>query len=169
MAWSTVTAVWLSVDRRLVLFGLLLGLAGTGWGRTSAALIHALSPAPVVTPIDFLRLVVAHRESWLFEMWLALGALLAAPVYASSVLAIPMMLDRPVGVLEAVLVSWRAVIENPLPMAIWAALLMGFTLLGLGSLLMGLIAVVPMLGHASWYAYRDLVPSLSPAAAAARA
>jgi len=75
------------------------------------------------------------------------------------------MLDRPVGVLEAVLVSWRAVIENPLPMAIWAALLMGFTLLGLGSLLMGLIAVVPMLGHASWYAYRDLVPA-EPVAAA---
>lgn len=162
--WSTVTSVWLSVDRRLVVFGLLLGLAGTGWVLTSAALIHALSPAPVVTPIDFLRLVVANRQSWLFELWLALGALLAAPVYASSVVAIPLMLDRPVGVLSAVLVSWRAVIENPLPMAIWAALLMGFTLLGLGSLLMGLIAVVPMLGHASWYAYRDLVPSSSTTA-----
>ena len=39
----------------------------------------------------------------------------------------------------------------------WAALIMGFTLLGLGSLLLGLIAVMPMLGHASWHAYRDLV------------
>jgi uncharacterized membrane protein len=42
-------------------------------------------------------------------------------------------------------------------MALWAALIMGFTLLGLGSLLLGLIAVIPMLGHASWHAYRDLV------------
>jgi uncharacterized membrane protein len=42
-------------------------------------------------------------------------------------------------------------------MALWAALIMGFTLLGLGAILLGLVAVVPMLGHASWHAYRDLV------------
>jgi uncharacterized membrane protein len=42
-------------------------------------------------------------------------------------------------------------------MAFWAALILVFTLLGLGSVLLGLVAVVPMLGHASWHAYRDLV------------
>jgi uncharacterized membrane protein len=42
-------------------------------------------------------------------------------------------------------------------MGLWAALIMVFSLLGLGSLLLGLVAVIPMLGHASWYAYRDLV------------
>jgi uncharacterized membrane protein len=46
---------------------------------------------------------------------------------------------------------------NPVPMALWAAIIMGFTLLGLGSLLLGLIPIIPMLGHASWHAYRDLV------------
>lgn len=156
--WGTVWAVWRSLDRRLVLFGLLLGLAGTGWVMTSAALITLFAPGPVNTPVDFLRLVVANRSSWLFEAWLGLGALLAAPVFASSVLAIPMLLDQRVSLLEAVLASWRSVLDNPLPMAVWAALLMGFTLLGLGSLLLGLVAVVPMLGHASWYAYRDLMP-----------
>jgi len=89
-------------------------------------------------------------------LWLALGGLLAAPVFASSVVAIPMMLDRPIGVWDAVLASWRTVLDNPLPMAVWAALVMGFTLLGLGAMLIGLVFVVPMLGHASWYAYRDL-------------
>jgi uncharacterized membrane protein len=156
--WRTVWAVWRSFDPRLVRFGLLLGLAGTGWVLSSAALITLFAPAPVTTPIEFLRLVVANRQSWLFEVWLGLGALLAAPVFASSVLAIPLLLDRPVGVLEAVLASWRCVIDHPLAMAVWAGLLMGFTLLGLGSLLVGLVAVVPMLGHASWYAYRDLAP-----------
>jgi uncharacterized membrane protein len=157
--WRTVWSVWRSFDRRLVRFGLLLGLAGTGWVLTSAALITLFAPAPVNSPIDFLRLVVANRNSWLFEAWLGLGALLAAPVFASSVLAIPLLLDRPaVGVLEAVLASWRCVLDHPVPMAVWAALLMGFTLLGLGSMLIGLVAVVPMLGHASWYAYRDLAP-----------
>ncbi len=157
--WGAVWAVWRSLDRRLVLFGLLLGLAGTGWVMTSAALITLFAPGPVNTPVDFLRLVVANRASWLFEAWLGLGALLAAPVFASSVLAIPMLLDQRVSLLDAVLASWRSVLDNPLPMAVWAALLMGFTLLGLGSALFGLIAVVPMLGHASWYAYRDLVPA----------
>jgi uncharacterized membrane protein len=42
-------------------------------------------------------------------------------------------------------------------MAFWASLIMGFTLLGLGSLLLGLVLVIPMLGHASWHAYHDLV------------
>lgn len=155
--WSTVWAVWRSADRRLVMFGALLALAGTGWVMVSAALITLFAPAPVHTPVDFLRLVVADRSSWLFELWMALGGLLAVPVFASSVVALPMMLDRPVGLWSAVLTSWRTVLENPAPMALWAALLLGFTLLGIGSMLLGLVAVVPMLGHASWYAYRDLL------------
>jgi uncharacterized membrane protein len=53
------------------------------------------------------------------------------------------------------------VLANPLPMAFWAALILGFSMLGLGSALLGLIAVIPMLGHASWYAYRDLVDASS--------
>ena len=154
--WSTVVAVWRSMDRRLVGFGVLLALAGTCWVMTSAALITLMSSHPITSPVDFLRHVVANRQSWLFELWLALGGLLAAPVFASSVVAIPMLLDRPIGIWEAVLASWRTVLENPVPMAVWAALVMGFTLLGLGAMLVGLVFVVPMLGHASWYAYRDL-------------
>jgi uncharacterized membrane protein len=46
-------------------------------------------------------------------------------------------------------------------MALWAALILGFTLLGLGSLMLGLIAVIPMLGHGSWHAYRALVDASS--------
>lgn len=154
---ATVWRVWLSFDRRLVSFGLLLALAGTGWVVTSAALITLFASAPVASPIDFLRVVVADRHGWLFEVWMALGGLLAAPVFASSVVALPLLVDRDVRVFDAVLASWRVVLVNPLPMALWAALVLGFTLLGLCSLLLGLIAVIPMLGHASWYAYRDAV------------
>lgn len=153
--WGTVLAVWRSLDARLVRFGLLLMLAGTGWVLTSAALITLLAPEPVITVEDFLRQVVVNPDSWLFELWLGLGALLAAPVFASSVVAIPLMLDRPVSVADAVLTSWRVVAENPLPMAVWAAVIMGFTMLGMASLMIGLVFVIPMLGHASWYAYRD--------------
>lgn len=144
-------------DWRLVKFGLLLGLAGTGWVLTSAALITLLSPMPIQQPLDFLRFVVLARDNFLFELWLTLGGMMAAPIFASSAIALPLLLDRRVSVLRAVVTSWQAVLINPGPMAWWAFLIMSFSLLGLFSLLLGLIAVLPMLGHASWHAYRDLV------------
>ena len=141
----------------LVQFGALLALAGTGWVLTSAALITLLAPVPIATPLDFVRHVVLARDGFLFELWLTLGGVLAAPIFSSTVIAMPLLLDRRVTLLQAVLTSWRVVLANPLPMAFWAALIMSFSLLGLASALLGLIAVIPMLGHASWHAYRDLV------------
>jgi uncharacterized membrane protein len=105
--------------------------------------------------------VVLAKDGWLFEIWLAIGGLMAAPMFASSVIAMPLLLDRRVTLLQAVLTSWQAVLANPVPMAVWSAVIMGFTLLGLGSLMLGLILVIPMLGHASWHAYRDLVDASS--------
>lgn len=145
----------------MVQFGALLALAATGWVITSAAFITLLAPVPVETPMDFMRHVVLANNGWLFELWLALGSLLAAPIFASSVIAMPLLLDRRASLRVAVLTSWQVVVANPLPMAFWAALILGFTLLGLGSLLLGLIFVMPMLGHASWHAYRDLVDASS--------
>ena len=141
----------------LVQFGALLALAATGWVLTSAALITLLAPVPITTPLEFVQHVMLAEDSHLFALWLALGGVMAAPIFASTAIAMPMLLDRRVTLLQAVLTSWQAVLANPLPMAFWAALIMGFTLLGLGSALLGLIAVIPMLGHASWHAYRDLV------------
>lgn len=143
----------------LVRFGLLLALAGTGWVLTSAALITLMAPQPINTPADFLRHVVLAPNHYVFELWLTMGGLMAAPIFASSVISMPLLLDRRVNVMEAVLASWQAVLTNPIPMALWAALIMGLTLLGLGTLLVGLVFVLPLLGHASWHAYRDLVDS----------
>jgi uncharacterized membrane protein len=141
----------------MVQFGALLGLAATGWVFTSAALITLLAPAPIQGPMDFVHHVVLAQDGWLFELWLAMGGIMAAPLFASSVVSMPLLLDRRVTLMQAILTSWQTVMANPVPMALWSALIMGFTLLGLGSLFLGLIAVIPMLGHASWHAYRDLV------------
>jgi uncharacterized membrane protein len=166
-SWRLVLQTWLSwrrhgssrdgKDWRLVRFGLLLGLAGTGWVLTSAALITLLSPVPIEQPLDFLRHVVLAHDNWLFELWLALGGLMVAPIFASSAIALPLLLDRRVSVLQAVITSWEAVLRNPQTLALWAALIMGLTLLGLLTALLGLIVVMPVLGHASWHAYRELV------------
>jgi uncharacterized membrane protein len=153
----TTAQAWRPRDGRLVAFGLLLALAGTGWVLTSASLITRFAGAPVGNPADFLRIVVLRPDSLLFEGWLALGGVLAAPIFASSVAAIPLLLDRRIGVLAAVLTSWRAVLANPAPLALWAALIMLLTLAGMATAMIGLVLVVPLLGHASWHAYRELV------------
>lgn len=138
-------------------FGALLALAATGWVLTSAALITLLAPAPIQTPLDFLRHVVLAPTGWLFELWLAVGGVMAAPIFASSVVAMPLLLDRRVTLVQAVLTSWQTVLGNPLPLGLWAALILGLTLLGFAPALLGLVVVLPLLGHASWHAYRDLV------------
>lgn len=165
-ALPTALRAWYPDDGRLVVFGVLLAFAGTGWVVTSAALITGLSARPIDNPMDFLRHVVLGEQGHVFEAWMALGALLAAPVFASSVVAMPLLLDRRIGVLGAVLTSWRVVLENPVPMALWAVLLTGLTVLGMLPLLLGLVFIAPWLAHASWHAYRDLV---LPAGAAEQA
>ena len=166
--WKLVLKVWTSWQQShvnkwgsdywaLVQFGSLLALAALGWMLTSAAFVTLFTPVPVNSPLEFVRHVIFAKDGFVFELWLGLGGLLAAPMFASSAVAIPLLLDRRVTLMQAVLTSWRAVLENPLPMAFWALLIMTFTLLGLTSMLLGLIAIMPMLGHASWHAYRDLV------------
>ncbi|AIJ45518.1 membrane protein [Comamonas testosteroni TK102] len=141
----------------MVRFGALLALAATGWVLISASLITVMSPVRVQTLQDFIAHVVLARDGQLFVQWMALGSFLAAPIFASSVVAMPLMLDRRVTVRQAVLTSWSVVLANPGPMALWAALIVMLTLLGLGSYLLGLVVVMPLLGHASWHAYWDLV------------
>jgi uncharacterized membrane protein len=141
----------------LVRFGFLLALAATGWVVTSSALITLFAPVPIESPMDFVHHIVLSHDHALFELWLALGGLMAAPVFASSVISMPLLLDRKVTVIQAVLSSWKAVIAHPLPMAFWAFLIMAFTLLGIFSMFFGLILIVPMLGHGSWHAYRQLI------------
>lgn len=151
-----VMALWRAGDGRLVRFGLLLGLAGTGWVLTSAALITLWSPEPIHKPMDFLRHVVLVREVGLFEVWLLLGALLAAPVFASSVVAIPMLVDTSAPVGAAVAQSWRAVASHPAPMAWWAVLIGLLVGVGMFTALLGLVVVIPVVAHASWHAYCHL-------------
>ncbi len=154
-----VLAVWASRDRRLVGFGVLLALAGTGWVLTSAGLITLWAEAPIRKPVDFVRHVVMRPELGLFEVWVLLGALLAAPVYASSVITLPMLVDRPVPLWTAVACSWRVVADQPVVMAVWALTLAVLVALGFATFMLGLVWVIPVLGHASWHAYRDLVPN----------
>lgn len=86
------------------------------------------------------------------------GCVLAAIAFAAGAVSIPMLVDRPeAGVLEAVTVSVSAVVENWRAMALWAALIVAITALALVPFFLGLVLALPLIGHATWHAYRDLV------------
>lgn len=148
---------WGEAQWQLVRFGVLLALGGTVWVLVSAALITSLAPVPITSPLVFVQQVVLAKEGWLFEAWLALGGSLVAPIFASTVITIPLLLDRQVGIWQAIAASWRVVLGNPVPMAFWGATLMVLTFVGFATALIGLVLLVPLLGHASWHAYRDLL------------
>lgn len=143
-------------DWRLVLFGLLLCLAGAGWVMTSAAFFTLFSSIPINQPIDFIRYVILSDDNVLFEAWWVLGIVLAAPIFASTVITLPLLLEREIPVQDAVMISWKVVLQNPVPMAFWALLIFVSTSLGV-VMLIGSIVVVPVLSHASWHAYRSTV------------
>ncbi len=88
----------------------------------------------------------------------AVGAVLAFVAFSISVVAVPMLLDREdANVIEAIGASIRAVQVNTGPLLFWGALIAIFVGFGLVTLYLGLIVTLPLVGHASWHAYRDLV------------
>ena len=87
----------------------------------------------------------------------AVGFVMAATVFAISVVAIPMLLDRQSDAFSAMATSIKACRENPRTMAIWAALIALFMSAGIATGFLGLLIAFPLIGHASWHAYRDIV------------
>jgi uncharacterized membrane protein len=106
----------------------------------------------------FLSRIIFSGEHTAFAFfWFAAGAALALAVFALSVVSVPMILDRDSDPMAAMLTSLQAFLSNPLPLLIWAAMIVTLTLIGFATLLFGLVVIMPILGHASWHAYRDLV------------
>ncbi|MCI4680418.1 DUF2189 domain-containing protein [Rhodoblastus acidophilus] len=93
------------------------------------------------------------------------GGMIAFAVFAVTVVSYPLLLDRDVDFVTAMISSVKAVLTNPWPLLAWALVIALFLAFGLLSALLGLTLVLPLLGHASWHVYRKLVEPESPAAA----
>lgn len=159
---GTAFAAWRQAGMRPVVFGLLLGIAGSLWVGVSMLVVTGAPGLQVVGPTDaqgvaaFLRFFVAADHGYRFIAWLLAGGMLAAVVFGISAVSIPLMLDRDVGVRRAALISAAAVGANPATMTLWAVLIMALTLVAIATVV-GLVIVLPWLGHATWHAYRALV------------
>lgn len=142
----------------LAFFGLFLGLTAILWERFSAVAFALLGASSDLDSGAFLKEVVLSGEHHAFVLiWFALGAVLALVVFALAVVAVPMMLDRNSDIVTAMMTSLDACVANAGPLLLWAALIVALTLTGFATLLFGLLLIMPILGHASWHAYRELV------------
>jgi uncharacterized membrane protein len=139
-------------------FGLLSIFAGTLWQVISVVIVALLYKGPPLAPLDMIIQVLINPQHYLmFFVYMGAGGVLAAVVFALSVVSMPMLIDRRCDLISALVTSVNAVAENPLPLAVWAVVIMLLTGLGFATALVGLVLVMPWLGHASFHAYRDLV------------
>jgi uncharacterized membrane protein len=89
--------------------------------------------------------------------YVVVGGFFAALVFAIAVVSVPMMLDRNTDGIVASITSLRACRDNVPAMLVWAALIAAIVGLGFLLWLVGLVVAVPLIGHATWHAYRELV------------
>ena len=139
--------------------GAILMLLFLAW-MAAAWAIHTLTlgPAPPHSISEFLRNVFTTPAGWaMIVIGVGVGAVFAAVAFALSVVSFPLLLDRDAGMDVAVATSFRAIRENPGTMALWGLIVAGALVLGSIPALVGLIFVVPLLGHATWHLYRKVV------------
>jgi uncharacterized membrane protein len=158
---ADVVTAWRRGTRPLVWLGALLFAAGTLWVLVSAGLFALFVKTPITDPRSFLRYAAAAQGDFLFMLWLILGGLGAAIVFAATAVSPPLLLGRVIDLKSALLTSVRAVGENPVAMVIWASVIMLATAASMATLMAGFVVAIPVLGHASWHAYRDLVDTSS--------
>jgi uncharacterized membrane protein len=143
----------------IVLLGVVLLAIFVVWLMTAQSIYESifgnLRPDSLTALAD---LVLGTSAGWtLIVVGCGVGFLFAVATFAISAVSFPMLLDRNPGVPVAVLTSIRAVLINPVTMALWGLIVAGLLVLGILAGFIGLIVVLPVLGHSTWHLYRAVV------------
>ena len=149
----------------ILALGVLLTIIFLLWVAVSQTIYIAnFGYAPAGSIPNFLRQVFTTPEGWtLIVVGNGVGFLFAVLVLMISVVSFPLLLDRDVGAVVAILTSVRVVLKNPVTMATWGLIVAGLLLIGSLPLFIGLAVVMPVLGHSTWHLYRKVVePDASP-------
>lgn len=144
--------------RSLLQFGSMLAIITVVWFVASATMLqtilHTSAPSLAVALWGSLTDAVSRPQ---LIGYIASGAVLAAIVFTLSVVAVPLIIDRHASAVDALWTSARVTFANIPAMLVWAALIVCLTALGFITFLVGMVVIAPLLGHATWHAYRDLV------------
>jgi uncharacterized membrane protein len=142
----------------LLWFGGILALCALVWFAVSAVMLGTVFhiAAPNIQETLYRGFIDSMNRSQL-TAYFAVGGVLAALVFILSVVTVPLIIDQGATAGQAVRASVRAVFSNISAMILWSALILLLTIVGYAPLLCGLLIVSPLLGHATWHAYRDMI------------
>jgi len=149
-------APWRANAAGIGLFSLILIVVFLVWARASLVIFALFYTKEMPTLTGFMQQVLSFDNIEFLLVYFAVGFVFAALVFAFSVISIPLMLDRGQDTVTAIIASVIVLTRNLPAMALWAsiiALALGF---GLLTFFLGLIITMPLVGHATWHAYRDL-------------
>ncbi|KNX42127.1 hypothetical protein ROTO_13300 [Roseovarius tolerans] len=143
----------------LVLGMVLMGIF-IAWMFAASVIYNAtLGPQPPASVGGFLGDVLTTAQGWtMMVLGVGVGFVFAGAVLVLSMISFPMLIDRRAGVTVAVLTSVKVARENPRIVAIWGLLVAVVMVLGTLPAFLGLVIVLPVLGHATWHLYRAAVP-----------
>jgi len=127
------------------------------WGRASLVVFAVFFDTGMPSTASVLQAVFNPRNWQFVAVYTVVGGVFAALVFCSTVVAIPMILDRDTDAVTAAITSFGVVLANVATMLFWGVLVVTLTLLALWPWALGLLVVGPWLGHATWHAYRDSV------------
>jgi uncharacterized membrane protein len=160
VTWTTAFGVLRSPALGSILgLGALLVVIFAVWLAAAYGIYLAtLGPAPPASIGGFLHDVFQTPAGWaMIVIGVGVGFLFAVLALAISVVSFPLLLDRDVGMGSAIAASVRAVAANPRAMSLWGLIVTGSLILGSAPALVGLIFVMPVLGHATWHLYRKVI------------
>ncbi len=146
-------------------FGAVLGFAFFVWLELAFLLFMLFMGTNDFPPMsEFVQtLLFTPHGLGLLSVGTLVGGCLAMAVFSIAAISMPLLLSRRIDVVTAMSASYEAVLSNPKPMLLWAAIIVGCMILGIVTLFVGLIFAFPLIGHASWHAYRNLVANSAPA------
>lgn len=146
----------------LAILGLVLLVLEMLWARASLVVFALSFSGGMPDFAGSLRSLVDLKNINFIIAWTALGGVFAAIIFSVTVVSIPMILDRRTDAITAGITSIRLVLATPAVMLLWAAIITVLVVLAMLPGFAGLLVVGPILGHASWHAYRATVEPLTP-------
>ena len=166
VALGPTLAAWRDNAPSIGFYALMLTLSLAAWIRMSLAVVGLFYPAGAPSLGTLLSKLGSSPEGVTFVLaYLAAGSLLALFVFATSAVALPMLLDRSrMDTISAMITSFKALRTNPRPMLTWGAMIVVLMVAGFATSCIGLVLAVPVVGHMAWHAYRDLVEPETPGA-----
>jgi uncharacterized membrane protein len=149
----------LAAPGQLGFFGAILAFAFFVWVQLASLLFMLFfGGMPWPPASDFVpTLLFTSHGLGLLVAGTIVGGILAALIFAISVVSVPLLMTRRMDAVSAISVSLSAVLINPRPMALWAGLIAGFMAFGFATMFAGLVVMFPLIGHATWHAFRDVV------------